>query len=54
MGSFAHCKHLQHGCACTKTEKTCTQRLQTFHRVEPYKSFPMKVHTIERRINELI
>lgn len=27
MGSFAHCKHLQHGSACTKTEKNVHSKI---------------------------
>lgn len=56
MGPFAHCKHVStalYACACfkqhgsIKTEQTCTQRLQTFHRVKPHKGSPMKVVNLD-------
>lgn len=38
---YAYACFRQHG--SIKTEQTCTQRLQTFHRVKPHKGSPMKV-----------
>ncbi|XP_062599633.1 uncharacterized protein LOC134261201 [Saccostrea cucullata] len=56
MGPLAHCKHIftalfaclsfkTHG--SVKTEQTCTQRLQTFHRVRPHRGTPMKANNLD-------
>ncbi|XP_062598380.1 uncharacterized protein LOC134259793 [Saccostrea cucullata] len=56
MGPLAHCKHIctalfaclsfkTHG--SVKTEQTCTQRLQTFHRVRPHRGTPMKADNLD-------
>ena len=42
-----------YACACfkehvtIKTEQTCTQRLQTFHRARPHKGTPVNAHNLE-------
>ena len=55
MGPTAHCKHVRAVlyalCEFTKTksvrtEQTCTQRLQTFHKTKTYKGSPLKAHTL--------
>jgi len=55
MGPTAHCKHvravLSALCDFTKnksvrTEQTCTQRLQTFHKTKTYKGTPLKANTL--------
>ena len=51
MGPDAHCKHVfavLFVCAdlmklgTYKTERTCTKKLQTFHRAKPHKGNPLK------------
>jgi len=55
MGPTAHCKHVRAVlyalCEFTRTksvrtEQTCTQRLQTFHKTRTYKGSPLKANTL--------
>ena len=56
MGPDAHCKHVcavLFACAdfmklgTYKTELTCTQKLQTFHRAKPHKGSPLKARQLD-------
>ena len=56
MGPDAHCKHVttvMYGAVMfakdkyIKTEETCTQRLQTFHKCKKFKGSPMKASSVD-------